>query len=259
VRLLDRVIPVLTETKLEMALSDEEESTLQRALSVVQPYREARAIQWAAEHGADIISNSWGPPDGYAKYGFAYPMDDITRLALAYAIDQGRDGKGCIVCWAAGNGNESTSFDGYASHPQVLTVTACTMDEKRAPYSDYGPEVDICAPGGGYKDGLLTTVAVDHEAHAAYRYDFNGTSAATPIVAGVAALLLSAYSDLSREEVYDILRVSADKIDLEGGEYDATGHSPFYGFGRVNARRALEEAARRKGRNNAVFVVSDGA
>jgi subtilisin family serine protease len=245
VRLLDRVLPVTVQEKLEDTLTDEEQLALQRALSVVSPYREARALQWASEHGADVISNSWGPPDGYAKYGKAFPIDDITRLALAYAIEHGRDGKGCVVCWAAGNGNESISFDGYASHPDVLAVGACTVEGKRAAYSDYGPEVAICAPGGGYRKGLLTTVDVDPETHRAYRYDFNGTSAAAPVVAGLAALVLSVNPGLTREEVYDILRDTADKIDPQGGQYDERGHSPFYGWGRVNARRAMQRAAQR--------------
>jgi subtilisin family serine protease len=246
IRLLERIIPQDLEDRLDSALSDEENVAIWRGLSVVQPYREALAIQWAAEHGADVISNSWGPPDGYAQYGTSYPIDDIARLALTYATEQGRGGKGCVVCWAAGNGNESISFDGYASHTQVLAVAACTVDEVRAPYSDYGPEVEICAPGGGYQHSLLTTASVDPDAHIAYRYDFNGTSAATPIVAGVAALLLSAYPDLTREEVYNLLCESADKIDPASGSYDSGGHSLWYGYGRVNARRALELAAQRR-------------
>ncbi len=243
VRLLDRVIPVTVEEKLEEALTDAEQLALRRALSVVDPYREARALQWAGEHGADVISNSWGPPDGYAKFGKAFPIDDITRLALTFAAESGRDGKGCVICWAAGNGNESISFDGYASRPEVLAVGACTVEGTRAPYSDYGPEVDIAAPGGGYTEGLLTTVDVDPEAHQAYRHDFNGTSAAAPVVAGVAALVLSVNPDLTREEVYGILCDTADKTDPEGGQYDERGHSPFYGWGRVNALRALQRAA----------------
>jgi subtilisin family serine protease len=246
IRLLERIIPQDLEDRLDETLSDEENVAIWRGLSVVQPYREALAIQWAAEHGADVISNSWGPPDGYAQYGTSYPIDDIARLALTCATEQGRGGKGCVVCWAAGNGNESVSFDGYASHTQVLAVAACTVDEVRAPYSDYGPEVDICAPGGGYQHSLLTTASVDPDDHIAYRYDFNGTSAATPIVAGVAALLLSAYPDLTREEVYNLLCESADKIDPASGNYDSGGHSPLYGYGRVNARRALELAAQRR-------------
>jgi subtilisin family serine protease len=245
VRLLERVIPSAAQQALNKVLSGQDKLAVSRALSVVQPYREARAIQWAADQGADVISNSWGPPDGKAKYGNTYPIDDITQLAVAHAVEKGRGGKGCVICWAAGNGDESISADGYASHFDVLAVAACTSDGTRAPYSDYGPEVGITAPGGGYSEGLLTTVSVDLAGHASYRYDFNGTSAATPIVAGVAALLLSNYPDLTRGEVIDILKTTADKIDPTGGAYDASGHSDLYGQGRVNASKALQEAARR--------------
>ena len=246
VRLLERVIPTSAQQAANKALSGKDKLALSRALSVVQPYREALAIQWAAEHGADVISNSWGPPDGKAKSGHVYPIDDIARLAVAYAVKEGRGGKGCVICWAAGNGDETVSVDGYASHPDVLAVAACTSDGTRAPYSDYGPEVAITAPGGGYTDGLVTTVAVDLAGHESYRYDFNGTSAATPIVAGVVALLLSEYPDLTRSEVVDILKTTADKIDVAGGAYDASGHSDAYGHGRVNAAKALKEAKRRQ-------------
>ncbi len=246
IRLLDDVVPQIVGQKLDQALNHEEQAVLYRGLATVQPYREARAIHWAAEHGAWVISNSWGPPDGRHTW---YPMFDLVRLAVDYAADQGRDGKGCIICWAAGNGNESVSLDGYASYPKVLAVAACTTGDHRAPYSDYGTEIRVCAPGGGYeedalKDGLLTTVEPDPEYHVAYRDDFNGTSAATPIVAGVAALLLSVFPDLTRDMVYKILCASADKIDPTGGNYDVAGHSHYYGYGRVNACRALEEAAK---------------
>jgi subtilisin family serine protease len=62
-------------------------------------------------------------------------------------------------------------------------------------------------------------------------------------MAGVAALVLSVNPDLTREEVYGILCDTADKTDPEGGQYDERGHSPFYGWGRVNALRALQRAA----------------
>lgn len=245
VRLLERVIPSAAQQAINQALTGQDKLAVSRALSVVQPYREAKSIQWAADSGADVISNSWGPPDGKAKYGNTYPMDDITQLAVAHAVEKGRSGKGCVICWAAGNGDETISVDGYASHPDVLAVAACTSDGKRAPYSDYGPEVGIAAPGGGYSEGLLTTVSVDLSGHVNYRHDFNGTSAATPIVAGVAALLLSRYPNLTRGEVIDILKTTADKIDVEGGSYDEAGHSDYYGYGRINAVKALQEAAQR--------------
>ena len=72
---------------------------------------EADAFASAADHGADVISCSWGPPDGEVGSGAPgarakVALGDNTRLALQYAITNGRGGKGCVVCFAAGNGNE---------------------------------------------------------------------------------------------------------------------------------------------------------
>jgi subtilisin family serine protease len=83
---------------------------------------------------------------------------------------------------------------------------------------------------------------------------FGGTSSATPLVAGIAALVLSANPDLSAKEVKDILQSTADKItdtelDIDGknrGSYDNNGHCPWFGYGKVNAAKAVAEAKRRK-------------
>jgi subtilisin family serine protease len=83
---------------------------------------EADAFVWAAQNGADVISCSWGPPDGEwwnpsdPVHNQKVPLPDSTRLAMDFAINKGRNGKGCVICFAAGNGNESVDNDGYASY-----------------------------------------------------------------------------------------------------------------------------------------------
>jgi hypothetical protein len=80
--------------------------------------------------------------------------------------------------------------------------------------------------------------------------NFGGTSSATPLAAGIAALVLSANPGLSSDEVRDVLRATADKI---GSGYDAQGFSQRFGYGRVNAAKAVAEAKRRaSGRRGAV-------
>jgi hypothetical protein len=102
----------------------------------------------------------------------------------------------------------------------------------------------VCAPSSGGTHGITTTTIGGYTSH------FGGTSSAAPLAAGIAALLLSVNPSLRWDEVRDLLRRSADRIDTAGGRYDARGHSPAYGYGRVNALRALhaisalEEAAR---------------
>jgi hypothetical protein len=217
--------------------------------------QDAAAIRWAAENGAWIINNSWGPPDGNPLFlgdEIVYPLPDIVRSAIDYAADEGRGGKGCIICWAAGNGNEPLSYDGYASYHKAIAVGACTDQGLKAYYSDYGPELDVCAPSnGGKSPGMWTTDIMGAEGYNAggqhgwgdtagnYVNDFGGTSGATPVVSGVAALLLAVQGELTREEVTQQLIDTADRIGLENGRYDLNGHSNLYGKGRVNAYAAL--------------------
>jgi len=76
--------------------------------------------------------------------------------------------------------------------------------------------------------------------------DFGGTSSACPGVAGVCALILSVNPDLTWKDVKEILKKTADKIDKRNGNYDAKGHSKWYGYGRVNAYKAVKLAKKMK-------------
>jgi subtilisin family serine protease/subtilisin-like proprotein convertase family protein len=228
---------------------------------------EADAFQWAADHGADVISCSWGPEDGAwwdpgdPLHDRAVPLPASTRLAIDYATTQGRGGNGCVVLFAAGNGNESVDNDGYASYERVIAVGACNDRGKRSVYSDYGravwcafPSNDIADPDSGrpapLTPGIWTTdrsgpagynpgsiQSGDAQGH--YANDFGGTSSACPGAAGVAALVLAANPSLHWREVKGILKSACDRIDPEGGKYQ-NGHSQLYGHGRLNGVHALE-------------------
>lgn len=214
---------------------------------------EADAFEWATRKAADVISCSWGPPDGI---GSVDPLPDSTRLAIDFAVTEGRNGKGCVVLFAAGNGNESVDDDGYASNPQVIAVAACNSRGRRSVYSDMGDAVwcafpsndfpDPLTPGiwtaditgkGGYNPGLPNPEGDDA---GNYTESFGGTSSSCPAVAGVVALMISANPELRWDEVKDILRRTSDPIDTANGQYDAQGHSPLYGYGRVNALKAVQ-------------------
>ena len=234
-----------------------------RHASALGSQNEADAFVWAADHGADVISCSWGPEDGDPTvpsdplHNQVTLLPDSTRLAIDYAATQGRGGKGCVILFAAGNGNESVDNDGYASYKRVIAVAACNDVGKRSGYSDFGaatwcafPSDDLFigkTPGiwttdrsgpRGYNSGKATLG--DTAGH--YTSRFGGTSSATPGAAGVAALVLARNPTLRGDEVRDILRRCCDRIDPSGGQYDATGRSTSYGFGRLNARRAVELA-----------------
>lgn len=237
-----------------------------RLASVLGSQVEAEAFVWAADHGADVISCSWGPLDG----DWSNPNDplhhqsiglpDSTRLAIEYAATRGRDGKGCVVVFAAGNGNESVDNDGYASDQHVMAVAACNDTGKRSFYSDYGSAIWCSFPSNDVADaspltsGIWTTDRsgasgynpgdpAKGDAKGNYTNSFGGTSSAAPGVAGVVALMISSNPGLTRSQVADLLRAGCDRIDPEGGQYDATGRSVFYGYGRVNAAQSVKLAA----------------
>ncbi|MEM1299612.1 MAG: S8 family serine peptidase, partial [Pseudomonadota bacterium] len=129
-----------------------------------------------------------------------------------------------------------------------------TSRDERSNYSNYGAEVSICAPSSGKGGWGITTADVQGTYTDAngirrpmgysigdYTHGFGGTSSACPLAAGVAALVLGAHPDLTAAEVRKILESTARKIgDLS--TYDAEGHSPYHGYGCVNAADAVKLA-----------------
>ena len=197
-----------------------------------------RALKWVEDKGASVASCSWG-------YDGPWTLPDLVADALDYVAVRGRKGKGIPIFWAAGNGNELVSTDEWASHAKVIAVAACTDKGVRAPYSDYGPEISLCAPSsGGTNKVISTTISGTGDINQNYTERFGGTSAAAPIAAGVAALILSVSPDLTSTEVKSILETTAKKIDLASGNY-TSGHSKYYGWGLIDAGRAVEEARKR--------------
>ena len=233
---------------------------------------EAEAFQWAADHGADVISCSWGPEDGDWSdpadplHRQRVPLPASTKMAIDYANSQGRGGKGCVVLFAAGNGNESVDNDGYASYAGVIAVAACNDRGQRSVYSDFGNAVWCSFPssdfqfvpegrpkpltrgiwtvdrsgGAGYNPGGSTSRG---DVAGNFTDSFGGTSSACPGAAGVAALVLARNPACTSAEVRQILKSACERIDPQGGAYDASGHSRFYGYGRLDAARAVELAA----------------
>ncbi|MEN9613299.1 MAG: hypothetical protein RLZZ628_4113 [Bacteroidota bacterium] len=207
-------------------------------------------FNYCMKNGADVISCSWGSVDS------SYQLGPDKVAAIAKAAREGRGGKGCVICFAAGNeGVDYVNY--YAVHPDVICVAASTSDDIHPDYSNTGPEVTICAPSNGgfpilaarafwaegskdefyYGDGVDRGIRYQH---------FGGTSSATPLVAGICALILSANPDLTAKEVKKILIQTSDKIGTPA-DYDSQGHSKLYGYGRVNAAAAVKEALKRRG------------
>jgi subtilisin-like proprotein convertase family protein len=160
-----------------------------------------------------------------------------------------------VIVFAAGNANHDIddpprSRDGFAIHPDVIAVAASNSRDRRSHYSNFGQAIWICAPSSGA--GGVGIVTTDRRGSSGYQSGdyttverFGGTSSATPLVAGICALMLSVNPDLTAVEVKEILRDTAVKIDPQGAAY-SNGHSRFYGYGRVDAHRAVLAARDRR-------------
>lgn len=203
-------------------------------------------FNYAMNNGADVISCSWGTTESGFTLG-PDKMDVITKTAR-----NGRNGKGCVICFAAGNENVDY-VNYYGAIPDVICVAASTSEDEHPDYSNRGQQVTVCAPSnGGFYPVFAARASWDD--HASYYGDdidrgplyqhFGGTSSSTPLVAGICALILSANPNLRSSEVKDILIQTADKI---GDGYDSSGHSLQFGYGKINAQRAVQEAMNRAG------------
>jgi subtilisin family serine protease len=206
------------------------------------PFRVAEAIRYAGRH-ADILSCSWS--SGSPNDSIIHAIREVTR--------SGRNGKGCSVFVATGN-DSANSISFPANIPETIAVGASTNEGKKAVYSNSGPELDFLAPSNGGTKGIFT-IDVPYEnrgfnigkpgegdPEGLYTSRFGGTSSATPLAAGIGALVLSINANLTGEQVRQILQSSCDKIDLANTRYNANGFSITHGHGRLNARRALELA-----------------
>jgi len=246
----------------------------------------------AVSRGAAVIACSWSPASNY------FPLTLRQTNAITQAATAGRNGKGCVVIFAAGNANRPVSgtineaqwprnalsgpikwLNGFTAHPDVITVSASTSLNAKAAYSNWGPHIAIAAPSNNAPPSMalpqVGTVATGPEVRqslpglgmvtsdrtggsgydtSAYTQTFGGTSSACPVVAGVVGLMLSVNPNLTAQEVREILQTTADKIvdpkpdpqlGLYYGTYDGRGHSQWFGYGKVNARAAVQAAQSR--------------
>ena len=165
----------------------------------------ANALTWAADHGARV-----------ANVSFIVSSSSTVTTGAKYF-----QSKGGVVTASAGNNG---TFISSPDNPYILTVTATNVYDQLYAWSNTGNNLDLSAPGQVY-----TTIPGADYTNAA------GTSFSAPIVAGVAALVMSANPSLSPAQVQDVLKRSAD--DLGPAGWDSS-----YGWGRVNASRAVSLA-----------------
>ena len=205
----------------------------------------AEAFRYAVAQGADVITNSWGYAPSVRTRGAVAGVDAAVRDAIDSAAREGRGGRGTLIVF----GMTNEPVDNCSAHPDVSaleSVVAVGVSDRddRIGGSGFGACMDLVAPAKPERlatPGSTTTdrTGIDGHVEGDYFDGFGGTSAAAPLVAGIAGLLLSLNPDLTRTDVARILEHTADKIDPEHAAYDAAGFSVHAGYGRVNAARAL--------------------
>jgi subtilisin family serine protease len=203
--------------------------TLARAVAyVAQPSLEPAGTlpNGAALPGADVIACSLGPNN--ARWDITSVLDD----AINFAATRGRGGKGCPIFWAVDNAPNPVANDEVCSHPKTIAVGRSTRNDKENG-SAFGPELDFLAPG---VDVFSTTSGGGYGTS-------TGTSFAAPCAAGVAALVVAAKPAATAAEVRALFTATCDKVG--GVTYTpptAAGRHDKYGFGRINAARAVDLA-----------------
>lgn len=201
----------------------------------------AEGIIWATDHGAQVINLSLGGNS---------PADTL-KDAIAYAYTNG-----VTVIAAAGNdGSPNLSYPA-AYDDYVIAVGATRYDETLAYYSNYGPSLDLVAPGGdinvdqnedGYGDGVLQQTFGNNPKDWGYWF-YQGTSMAAPHISGVAALLIAKGVATTPDNVRAVLQETAEDLG-------AAGRDDTYGYGLVDAYSALGGT---KAPNNPPIADPDG-
>ena len=167
-------------------------------------------IIWAADHGARVMNMSFG----------SYYRSEVLNEAIEYAYK-----KGVVMVAAAGNwASQDISYPAAIS--KVMAVSATDKNDKLADFSSYGPLIDVCAPG----EKIYSTIWDPYKG-SSYS-EMSGTSMASPMVAGLAALLLAKNPKLTNDEVRQI-------IEASGTDLGDPGWDPKFGHGMINVSKAL--------------------
>jgi subtilisin family serine protease len=184
-----------------------------------------------------VYNNSWGSPDD----GFLHPAEPSFIEAIDRGIRNGRNGKGSIYVFPSGNGGcynpdlqatpevepcvrENSNYDGYVNKLGVITVCAVDSNGRQPFYGERGANMLVCAPSSnlppdssnGFTNTDIRTTAIGNQ----YRDNFTGTSASTPMVSGVVALMLAANPELTWRDVKLILARTARQNDTVSGPGD---------------------------------------
>ena len=195
-----------------------------------------------------ISSNSWGGVDGPGLV----QVSALWEAAVTTGVEKGYGGKGTFYAWAAGNGGDNgdnSNLEEYTNFYAITPVCAVNDSGIRSDFSELGANLWVCAPSNDLRAGYRGIVTIENSDR--YQNTFGGTSASTPIVSGVAALLRDANPELTWRDLKLILAASARKNDPDNSGWEDgafkygsnTGRYHFnheYGFGVVDAKAAVD-------------------
>lgn len=177
----------------------------------------AQGLIFAANHGARVINMSL----------INYPTNSAT---LNNALQFARNAGSTLIACAGNGGIGNADISGPGASPLTISVGATDNKDVRAAFSGTGRALDVVAPGVS-----LPTIGLDRRNVVVF---FSGCSAATPVVSGIATLLLSINSSLTHDEIHTILIETADDLVGPPSE-DTPGRDDFFGYGRVNMNKAI--------------------
>ncbi|KAL0484738.1 hypothetical protein AKO1_011631, partial [Acrasis kona] len=211
----------------------------------------------------DIYSNSWGPTDD----GVTIERFPLTLAAIEMGIRNGRQGKGIIYMWAAGNGytsGDGSNYDELSNSPYTISIAASDWNGKYSTYSEPGTNVIANTassssgtdPDSGNFRWYGTMVTTDRTGFMGYNtekgpggncaVDFGGTSASCPLAAGIMAVVLQANPNLTWRDMQWLIVLTSIKTDLEHSSWttNAAGYtfSKHYGFGMLSSHHLVQRA-----------------
>lgn len=210
----------------------------------------------------DVVNNSWGFGGLSSLYNrfydnFSTSLFSQAAQAITNAVDNGRNGLGTAIVFAAGNSRvegDNTNYHNFQNSRFVTTVAAVDSNGDVTSYSTPGASILVSAFGSGTPGTIVTTDRTGTAGYDSgdYTGSFNGTSAAAPMVSGVIALMLEANPNLGYRDIQEILAYSARQTDSLNSGWEINGANNWnggglhvshdYGFGLVDAHAAVRLA-----------------
>ncbi len=193
----------------------------------------AKGIIWAVDHGADVLSNSWGGG------GYSYTL----KAAVDYALSHG-----VAFVAAAGNGHTDQHWHYPSAYPGVIAVAASTARDEIVDFSNRGDYLSVAAPGVNVLSSIPRGSAASGGIYGRPYAFWGGTSMATPHVSALVALLKQKYPDATPYQIKKMIENSAADIESPGWDCDS-------GYGRIDVAAALEQDPERYSGSDYYVVV----